>query len=108
MQAGRMRHKLELLAPVDSSDIFGGARGTDSFKSVRVVWAELVSLKGSQRKEAFEAFPDFSAEFRIRDVHPVDNGWRCRQLGGMLYNITNVIPNEKPGYKSLICTRVNK
>lgn len=109
MYAGRLKHRLELLRPVGVSDAFGEiARSRRDFESAGTVRAERVTLRGTARREASEEYPDFTAQFRIRDAHRVDNGWRCRQLGGYLYVINNVIPNEERGFLTLECSRVNE
>jgi SPP1 family predicted phage head-tail adaptor len=108
MQAGKMKHRLELMKPDSTPDAFGALKKKGGYVKTATVWAERVTLKASEHREAREEFADFSAEFRIRDAHKVGNGWRCRQLGGMLYNITNVIPNEQRGFLTLVCSRVNE
>lgn len=109
MIAGKMRHRLELQRPLKAADAFGDLMaGAGSFEPTTTVWAERVTLRGSQRKEASERYSDYTAEFRIRDAHSVDNGWRVRQLGGYLYSVDNVIPNEERRYLTLQCSRINE
>ena len=55
-----------------------------------------------------EHFPDYRAEFNIRDAHRVKENWRVQQLGGYLYSVTNIIPNLDKGMKTLVCERVNE
>ncbi len=105
MQAGRMKYKLELLQPSVKADGFG--EETPVFTSFRTVNAERVKVSGSRSDEAGEHFPDYRAEFNIRDVHPVRENWRVRQLGGHLYTVTNIIPNLDRGMQTLVCERVN-
>ncbi len=106
MQAGRMRYKLVLLEPVSTEDGFG--EETPGYKEFRTVAAERVKTTGSRSEEVGEHFPDYRAEFNIRDAHPVKENWRVKQLGGHEYTVTNVIPNIDRGMKTLICERVNK
>ena len=74
----------------------------------RTVWAERVNATGRRSEEVGEHFPDYSTQFNIRDVHPVAENWRVRQLGGYLFAVTAIIPNLDRGYKTLICERVNE
>jgi head-tail adaptor len=101
-----MRHKLRILKPVTSVSGFGSQ--TTEYVEQRVVYAERVKLSGRRSEEASEHFPNFSAEFNIRDIHPIDNNWRVEQLGGYLYTVTNILPNLDRGYNTLICERVNE
>lgn len=73
----------------------------------RTVYAERVKSTGNRSEEVGEHFPDYRAEFNIRDVHPVSENWRVRQLGGYEYTVVAIIPNLDRGYKTLICERVN-
>ena len=107
MQAGRMKFKLELLEPVLAGDKFG-AKKKSEYRLKRTVWAERVKIRGSRREEVGELFADYRAEFNIRDVHPVKENWRVKQLGGNTYTVTNIIYNLDRGMKTLVCERVNE
>lgn len=106
MMAGRMKYKLTLLEPVKAENDYGEEK-TD-YVETRTVHAERVRQSGSRSEEAGEHFPDYRAEFNIRDAHPVLENWRVRQLGGHLYTVTNIVPNLDRGYKTLVCVRVNE
>lgn len=106
MIAGRMKYKLTLLEPVKVENDFG--EETTTYVETRTVNAERIKHGGSRSEEVGEHFPDYSAEFNIRDAHPVQENWRAQQLGGNLYTITNIVPNLDKGYKTLICVRVNE
>lgn len=106
MIAGRMKYKLELLRPVMATNDYG--EETPTWETIRTVNAERVKQTGNRSEEVGEHFPDYHAEFNIRDIHPVSENWRCRQLGGELYTVTNIIPNIDKGYKTLVCVRVNE
>lgn len=102
-----MKYRLELLEPVGGIDRWGEETPTE-YRPTRTVHAERVKASGSRSEEVGEHFPDYRAEFNIRDVHPVKENWRVRQLGGYEYTVTNIIPNIDRGMKTLICERVNK
>ena len=106
MLAGRMKYKLVLLQPVEAENDFGENKIT--FVETRTVNAERVKTHGRRSEEVGEHFPDYNAEFNIRDAHTVDENWRVQQLGGHLYTVTNIIPNIDKGMKTLICERVNE
>lgn len=106
MRAGDMKYRLQLLEPVTATDRFG-EESTD-YQPTRIIHAERVKLSGNRSEEVGEHFPDYRVEFRIRDVHPVDENWRVQQLGGYLYTVTNIVPNVDRGMKTLVCTRVNE
>lgn len=101
-----MKYKLCLLKPVSVDDGFGG-EDTPAFVEFRTVAAERVKATGNRSDEVGEHFPDYRAEFNIRDAHPVKENWRVRQLGGYEYTVTNIIPNIDRGMQTLICERVN-
>ena len=105
MQAGKMRHRLEMLRPEGVSDSFGSKSPT--FTPAGTCRAERVKMRGFASSEAGEMFADYRTEWNVRDAHPVAEHWRVRQLGGDLYTVTNVIPNRERGMKTLICERVN-
>lgn len=106
MRAGAMKYRLVLLEPHSDTSDFGEERTT--YTPVRTVWAERVRQTGRRSEEVGEHFPDYRAEFNIRDAHPVGDNWRVQQLGGYLYTVTNIIPNIDRGMKTLVCERVNE
>ena len=105
MQAGRMKYRLLVYEPITGAD--GWGEETPEYREICVIHAERVKISGHRSDEVGEHFPDYRAEFNIRDVHPVKDNWRVKQLGGYLYTVTNVIPNLDRGMKTLICERVN-
>lgn len=106
MIAGRMKYKLTLLQPVQTTNDFGEESTT--YQETATVHAERVKHSGNRSEEVGEHFPNYRAEFNIRSAHEVSENWRVQQLGGNLYTVTNIIPNIDRGYKTLICDRVNE
>lgn len=106
MRAGALKYRLDILEPVRETDRMGAE--TVVYAKRRTVHAERVKTSGRRSEEAGEHFPDYDAEFNVRDAHPVGENWRVRQLGGHLYTVTNIIPNLDRGYKTLVCERVNE
>lgn len=105
MIAGRLTYRLTLLEPV-ATGTMSGARHTD-FRATRTVRAERVRQSGRTRTEVGEHFAEVSTMWRIRDAHPVGEGWRVQQLGGYLYSVTAIEPNRERGFLTLTCERVN-
>ena len=101
-----MRHKLILLEPQRVVDRMGAEDTV--YTKTRTVHAERVKFSGRRSEEVGEHFPEYRAEFNIRDVHPVDENWRVRQVGGHLYTVTAIVPNVERGYNTLVCDRVNE
>ena len=106
MRAGALKYKLDLLKPKRVTDRMGAE--TVEYEKTRTVWAERVKASGNRSEEVGEHFPAYSAEFNIRDAHPVQENWRAQQLGGNLYTIVSIIPNRDKGYNTLLCDRVNE
>lgn len=101
-----MKYKLRLFKPTTVQSEYGSEKTT--YTPVRTVYAERVKASGRRSEEVGEHFPDFSAAFNIRDVHPISEDWRVEQLGGYTYVITAIEPNLDRGYKTLICERLNE
>lgn len=106
MRAGAMKYKLKILEPTVITNEYG--EEAQGWKEVRTVWAERVKQTGRRSEEVGEHFPDYSVEYNIRDAHPIEENWRVQQLGGYLYNVTNIIPNLDRGMNTLVCERVNE
>ncbi len=106
MRAGALKYKLTLLEPKRTTDRMGAEAVT--YNPTRTVCAERVRATGNRSEEVGEHFPDYSAEFNIRDAHPIAENWRVQQLGGYLYTVVAIIPNLDRGYKTLLCDRVNE
>lgn len=106
MRAGALKYKLMLLEPKRTTDRMGAEATT--YNPTRTVCAERVRATGNRSEEVGEHFPDYAAEFNIRDAHPIAENWRVQQLGGYLYTVVAIIPNLDRGYKTLLCDRVNE
>lgn len=79
-----------------------------TYELQRTVRAQRVKQSGNRSEEVGEHFPDYRAEYNIRDAHQVEENWRVQQLGGYLYTVVAIIPNLDRGMKTLICERVNE
>ena len=101
-----MKYRLRLLRPTMATNAYG--EDTVTYIETVTVHAERVKMGGRQSEAVQEHFPDYSVEFNIRDAHEVAENWRCQQLGGHLYTITNITPNIERGFLTLTCERVNE
>lgn len=106
MIAGRLKYKLKILQPTVTTDVAGGE--APAWTETRTVHAERVKQTGHRSEEVGEHFPDYRAEFNIRDAHPIQPNWRVQQLGGETYTVVAIIPNIDKGYKTLVCERLNE
>ena len=69
MRAGTLKYRLTLLEPQRVTDRMGAERV--DYIETRTVRAERVRTTGNRSEEVGEHFPAYSAEFNIRDAHPV-------------------------------------
>lgn len=106
MRAGVLKYKLVLLEPQRVIDKMGAE--VIEYVETSTVHAERVKTSGSRSEEVGEHFPNYSAEFNIRDAHRVEENWRVQQVGGYLYTVVAIVPNLDRGYKTLMCDRVNE
>lgn len=106
MRAGALKYKLVLLEPQRVIDKMGAE--VIEYIETSTVHAERVKTSGSRSEEVGEHFPNYSAEFNIRDAHRVEENWRVQQVGGHLYTVVAIVPNLDRGYKTLMCDRVNE
>ena len=100
-----MRYKIQLLEPQREEDRMGAKKVT--YQPTRTVWAERVSASGGRSEEVGEHFTAYTVTFRIRDVHPIGEGWRVQLMGEHLYTVMAIEPNRSKGMLSLLCQRVN-
>ena len=106
MRAGALKYRLELLKPTPTTDRMGAEHV--AYHPQRIVYAERVTTSGNRSEEVGEHFAAYSAQFNIRNAHPIAENWRVRQLGGHLYTVVAVLPNLARGYNTLVCDRVNE
>lgn len=100
-----MKYRLELYRLDVAANGYGEEAATYTY--VRTVHAERVKASGFRSEEVGEHFSDFRAEWNVRDVHPVRENWRVKQVGGYEYTVTAVVPNLDRGMMTLVCERVN-
>ena len=84
-----MKYSVTLLEPKKTTNEYG--EEAIEYVETRTVRAERVKAAGYRSEEVGEHFPDYNADFNIRDAHPLGENWRLQQKGGYLYTITNII-----------------
>lgn len=103
---GRRQIRITLRRPLTTTGRSGATKVT--WEDSCTVWAERVRLTGSSIIEAAEQFPDYRADFNVRDAHEVAEKWQVQEEGGNLYIVENIIPNAIKGYNTLQCVRYNE
>ena len=103
-----MKYRLTLQEPQLVTNTFGEKE--QIFVTRRTVWAERVKLTGRRSEEVAEHFADYTTQYRIRDAHPIAEGWHVRQLGrdGHTYIVCAIEPNRDRGMLTLFCERLNE
>lgn len=102
----RFRTRITLLRPVTETGKSGATKV--GWSPVDTIWAERVKLTGTSIIEAAEQFPDYRADFNVRNAHEVAEKWQVQEVGGYLYIVANIIPNQPNGMKTLQCVRYNE
>ncbi len=106
MKAGRLMFLVTLLRPEHTTNAFG--EETVSYVETVTADAERVQYSGRRSEEVGEHFPDYGVQWNIHEAHEVGENWRLRDENCYLYTVTNIIPNRRRGYNTLICVRVNE
>lgn len=102
-----MKHRVYLLKPVTVTNDFGEETPSYEETPSHAVYAELVRATAATRQSLDEHFAAHIRTFRVRDAHKVSEGWRLREVGGLLYTVTAVLPNVDRGFLELTCERVD-
>lgn len=106
MRSESLNIRLEILEPVTTVNDFGEEFLT--YKSKGTVYADRVKMTGKRSEVIAEHFPSYSTAYDVYIYANVKENWRCQEVGGYLYDITNIIPNEQKDMQTLICERVNE
>lgn len=89
---GRLRHRLTIEAPVETSD-GGGGRST-GWSTVATVWGHVSALSGNERLRAMQLESRVSHRIVIRHRAEVTARHRIR-FGARLFNIRAVIDRDQ-------------
>ena len=88
MQAGRLRHRVELQQPTESRDVSGGV--TRIWLTIVTRWADIIPLRGQERFDAAKVEAQTNVKFRLRYYQPINQKWRIK-WGDRIYNINAII-----------------
>lgn len=93
MQAGRLRHRVELQRPDGTSrNRFNEARL--NYTTAAHVWAAVEPLRGNEYMESQKLRAELTYRIRIRYYPGVTTEWRVK-FGDRLFNIQSVINVEE-------------
>jgi head-tail adaptor len=105
MNAGKLSY---FLTPLQLENVINPETG-----EMRQVWVEGKEMRAERVKfvaraavRGSESVIGADAVYYVRIQHPIDDGWRVRERGGVLYDVV-VEPNREKGLKLLKCTKVN-
>lgn len=87
MNAGDLRHFVQLQRPVETQDAEGGT--VRDWETVRSVWAQVRALSGQEfwAASAVQANVQYRVRFRALDVVDLDASWRIRLEDGRVLGI---------------------
>jgi len=87
MQAGKLRHRVQLQYPSDTRDAHGGI--TRSWSTSATVWASVEPLTGRELLDAQQVESQSDTRVRIRYYQGIAPKWRV-QHGQHVYNVLHV------------------
>ncbi|MCH3980503.1 MAG: head-tail adaptor protein [Prevotella sp.] len=97
---------VDIIKPTVETNEYGEEKTV--YGKADTVYASRVKISGRRAEVIGEHFPQYSAAYDVWINTDVEENWRLQEHGGMLYTITNIIPNEDRDLKTLICERVNE
>ncbi len=95
--AGRLRHRVTILAPPDPSATDEAGQPMDEWTEVGTRWAEVRDLAGKRLWAAQQVHAEARTEVRMRWTGAVTEGMRIRHGGRVLQIIG--IPADPDGYR---------
>ena len=104
MNAGAMRHQIELQSFTSTPDGMGGT--VDVFSTVDTVWAAIWPTSASEHKKAASPTMVASHQVRIRYYAGLSAAWRLK-LGSRYFSIVSIIDKEERHVQmDLLCNEV--
>lgn len=105
MNAGTLAYFLDCFRLETVTDPVTGET-TREWTEAGTVRADRIKLNGRAVMSGRESTVKADAAYYVRIQHHITDGWRVRERGGYLYDVT-VEPNRQKGLKLLKCTKVN-
>lgn len=100
MPAGKLKDRVTLLQRQAGSDSLG--QPSTTWQSLDFLWAEVRFVSGIETIKAGRESSTSRASVRIRNMSGIVRQMRA-QLGGVDYEIVDIIPDPKRAYLTLIC-----
>ena len=100
MRAGKLRDRIAIRHRQTSSDALG--QPSTSWVDVAILWAEVKFVSGIETIKAGRETSTSRASVRIRNMSGIVRQMRA-QLGGVDYEIVDIIPDPKRAHLTLIC-----
>ena len=95
MQAGRLRHRIELQQAVESRDNTGGV--TRVWSTIVTRWGDIIPLRGQEKFDAAQTESKTTVKIRIRYHSTIDTTWRIK-WGDRIYNINGIVNAGERNY----------
>lgn len=95
MQAGTLRHRVEIQVPVEARDDIGGV--TQTWQVVGQAWAHIEPLQGREVFEAQSLEARLSHRITLRGYFTLDTRWRLVWQGRpfQLYSLRNLDERQR-------------
>jgi SPP1 family predicted phage head-tail adaptor len=100
MQAGKLRERITIRQRQATTDALG--QPSTTWTDLAVVWAEARFVSGIETIKAGRETSTSRASVRIRNMSGIVRQMRA-QLGGVDYEIVDIVPDPKRAYLTLIC-----
>ena len=100
MQAGKLRERITIRQRQATTDALG--QPSTTWTDLAVVWAEARFVSGIETIKAGRETSTSRASVRIRNMSGIVRQMRVK-LGGVDYEIVDIIPDPKRAYLTLIC-----
>ena len=100
MPAGKLKDRVTLLQRQSGQDALG--QPSTAWVDVASLWAEVRFVSGIETIKAGRETSTSRASVRIRNTNGIVRQMRV-QLGGVDYEIVDIIPDPKRAYLTLIC-----
>jgi len=100
MQAGKLRDRIVILQRQAGSDSLG--QPSTTWHALAFLWAEVRFVSGIETIKAGRESSTSRASVRIRNISGIERQMRT-QIGGVDYDIVDIVPGQKRAYLTLIC-----
>lgn len=104
MQAGKLRHLVQLQRRVVTRDTYGG--GIEEYHDIAEVWARIQPLRGEEYFKAQQITSSLDTKITIRYLYGLEPIDRV-VFGNRIYGVHALInPDEKNAEMQLMCSEV--